>query len=126
MRDVKEKNTGPSVNIWKGIKKDIELGIITGAYETGNRFPSISQVAEMYGIGSTTAQKVLDMLCSENIIYKRQGVGYFLKPFVKDRLLVFHMKQLYGMYAETAKYSKQLGVGLDKACRILTDMWNNE
>ena len=47
--------------VWLDVKNDIEVKVITGYYQAGERIPPIRKIAEVYGIGINTAQKVLDV-----------------------------------------------------------------
>lgn len=80
--------------IWTDIKKQIELAIINGTYKNASRLPSIDQVAEFYSCGRSTAKKVLDEMYNEGIITKQRGVGYFVKPYVKEKLLNKYYQRL--------------------------------
>lgn len=80
------KNIHPST-IWTDIKKQIEFAIINGTYKNACKMPSISELAEEYACGKSTAQKVLEEMYKEGIVTKQKGVGYFVKPFVQEHLI---------------------------------------
>lgn len=80
--------------IWLDIKNDLEIKIINGTYKSAGRMPSISELTEIYSCGDSTAQKVLESLCTEGFLTKKRGIGYFLKPLCRDKLVSKHMAML--------------------------------
>lgn len=79
---------------WLSVKHDLELKIIKGEYAAGERIPPVRKIAEIYGIGTTTATKTLAQLHKDGTIYQRRGVGYFVRPFVRDSLIAEHRRTL--------------------------------
>ena len=99
--------------LWLTIQRKLEVDIINGKYKSAEKVPSISELAEIYDIGRSTAKKVLENMFQEGTITKQRGVGYFVKPFTRDKLKEKHMEELnYGLN----KYlyiANQLGVSKD-------------
>ena len=120
LKNERVKGFSPHINLWLDIKADIEIKIITGEYEPGMRVPSITQLAGLYNIGSTTAQKVLEALCDEKTIYKRQGVGYFVKPHVRDKLAATHYTVLINRLSDVISYGVSLGYDINKLQDVFT------
>ena len=52
--------------LWLEIKKQMEQAIIKGVYKSAGRMLSIAEVAEKYGCGKSTAQKVLETMLNAN------------------------------------------------------------
>lgn len=107
------KPFSPNVNLWLNVKSDIEIKIIAGVYAAGERIPSIVRIAKLYGIGNSTAKKVLESLCDDGTVVLQRGVGYFVKPYEKVRLLKVHEKELRRRFSEVIVYGR--GMGLDDA-----------
>lgn len=99
---------------WIAIKQDIELKIIQGEYSAGERIPPVRKIAEIYGIGTSTAAKTLETLSSEGTLFKKRGVGYFVKPYVKESLCREHQKNLEKILLNTFAYADIIGVDLLK------------
>ena len=98
----------PNMNVWLDVKENIELKIITGEYKPGDQIPPIRKMASLYNIGVTTAQKVMDDLYQEGIVSKKRGVGFFVKPYVRERLYKKHKSEFEGMLLK--QYSMQLNL----------------
>lgn len=69
------------------VKKNVELEIIKETYKEGDMMPSLVKLQSLYSCGRNTARMVLNELCGEDIISLQKNVGYFLKPFAKEKLL---------------------------------------
>ena len=99
-----------TLNLWEKVKSDIEVKIIKGEYAVGYKIPTIVELQIEYGIGKTTAQKIVSELYKEGTIVKKVGVGCFVKPFVKERLLEKHKVQLEIMTKELVKEAQLLNL----------------
>lgn len=95
---------------WLSVKSDIELKIISGDFSADDRIPPIRKIAVIYNIGTTTAAKVLEDLCRDGIIYKRRGIGYFVKPYIKNKLCDEHKKKLEKIIINAFEYADMLNV----------------
>ena len=102
----------------------MEQKIISDEYGAGQRVPSIKKLAELYGIGTSTAQKILESLCADNVIIKTKGVGYFVKPFVKDRLFHVHYEEMLTDFLAAVDRAKRLGVDQEKMIDALLSEYN--
>jgi DNA-binding GntR family transcriptional regulator len=103
-----EGASGESVYVWLMVKNDLELKIIRGEYAAGERIPPVRKIAEIYEIGTSTATKTLAQLCKDGIIYQRRGVGYFVKPYVKEKLAAEHKKNLEKIIRNALEYADMI------------------
>lgn len=117
----REKKFSPNVNVWLEVKADIEIKIIVGEFPAGGRMPSIVKIAEMYGVGKTTAQKVLESLCEDGTIVNQKGVGYFVKLYEKERLLRVHEKELGNQFQKVIEYARKVGLSDEDVLRIVKE-----
>jgi len=104
----KEGASGESVYAWLTVKNDLELKIIRGEYAAGERIPPVRKIAEIYGIGTSTATKTLARLCKDGTIYQRRGVGYFVKPYVREKLITEHKMNLEKIIRNTFDYADMI------------------
>ena len=109
----------PNINIWSTVKNDIELKIIKGEYAAGERVPTIREMAEIYTIGNTTAQKVLESLCEDGTVFKKRGVGFFVKPFVKEKLYGLHKKSVEMRLREVIEYAYILSISKSELINMI-------
>jgi hypothetical protein len=60
------------------VKKQMEERLRSGRYQPGDRFLSAREAAEEFGISYQTAHRLLDALCKEGLVERRQASGTFL------------------------------------------------
>lgn len=108
MNQDNEGLNGNTVYTWLTVKHDIELRIIRGEYRAGERIPPVRKIAEIYDIGTSTATKTLAQLCKDGAIYQRRGVGYFVKPYVRDDLIEEHRRNLEKIISNAFDYADMI------------------
>ncbi len=81
--------------------------ILLDKYKEDERIPSVREYASMVEVNSNTVMRTYDFLHTDDIIYNKRGIGYFIskgakktiknyrkKTFMKDE--IFHLfNQLY-------------------------------
>lgn len=108
-----ENSISPNVSVlWQDVKADVEQKIISGEYAAGERIPSIRKIADSYNISLSTAQKVLQVLRQEDIIESKRGVGYYVKPYIREKLLTERKKQLEKMVQLVSEEAAMIGVDI--------------
>lgn len=112
----------PNVNVWLDVKEDIELKIISEEYKAGDQIPPIRKMAAIYNIGATTAQKVMEELYQDDIVVKKRGVGFFVKPYVKERLYRKHKAEFEKMLLKTIQYATQLNITDEEMSEIFNKL----
>lgn len=68
------------------VRETIEQEILTGRLQAGARMYSSNEIMEKFGLGKTTALKILKQMEESNITYKKMGKGYYIKPFAVEVL----------------------------------------
>ncbi|MHA6252677.1 GntR family transcriptional regulator [Oceanobacillus sp. CAU 1775] len=109
--------------IFLQIKENIEDTIISGSLKAGERVPSTNEFAAFYKINPATAAKGVNELVSEDILFKRRGVGMFVTENARE-LLVSRYKENF--YEEFVKPLKQAAVKLEIDEKELIDMLKKE
>lgn len=95
---------------FSSVKAEIESKIIRGDYEAGDRIPSMRELSNQYDIGLTTAQKVLNSLDDDGIISKKRGVGFFVKPFITQRLIRKHTEICKNLFYTAIEYAQNMNL----------------
>lgn len=73
--------------IYVQIAEWIEKGIIDGTLQADEKVYSQYQLAELFNINPATAGKGLTLLLDAEIVYKRRGLGTFVSPNARIKLL---------------------------------------
>jgi DNA-binding transcriptional regulator YhcF (GntR family) len=72
--------------IYQQIAEKIRGDILNGVLREDEQVMSTNQYAAFYRINPATAAKGFHQLISEQILYKRRGVGMFVSPDARQRL----------------------------------------
>ncbi len=67
--------------------------ILGGQPAEEDRMQSVRDVAASMGVNPNTVMRSFDYLQQEEIIYNRRGVGYFVSPDAKSRILALQRKE---------------------------------
>ena len=91
-----EFNTEKSIylQIAEGIEHDILQNII----EEETQAPSTNQLAVMYRINPATAAKGINLLVNDGILYKKRGIGMFVKTGAVKKIRSKRKKSFYDKY----------------------------
>lgn len=81
-------NTDSSKPIYVQIAEWIEKEIIDGTLSADEKVHSQYQLAELFNINPATAGKGLTLLLEEEVVYQRRGLGTFVSPNGREKLLV--------------------------------------
>lgn len=68
--------------------------ILSGHYQDDSRVPSVREYAAMLEVNSNTAFKAFEQLSRDNIIYNRRGMGYFVTPGARERIMEMRRREL--------------------------------
>ena len=100
-------NFKESKSIYLQIADRICDEILLGKYKEDERIPSVREYASIVEVNSNTVMRTFDYLQSDEIIYNKRGIGYFVskgaqkaiksnrkKSFLKEEIFHF-FNQLY-------------------------------
>jgi DNA-binding transcriptional regulator YhcF (GntR family) len=104
------------------IAESVEDSIIDRSLAEESQAPSTNELAAFYRINPATAAKGVNMLVDKGVLYKRRGIGMFVSPGARERLLserreLFADRYLDPLLAEAGK----LGLGPDDLSRLIHD-----
>ena len=89
----------------------IEDAILAGAYEEETQIPSTTEISARYKMNPATALKGINILVDNGIIYKKRGVGMFVRKGSLAKLKAERREQFFSDFvlALTAE-AKKLGI----------------
>ena len=107
--------------IFQQIAELIENDIIAGALPEATQVPSTNEFAAFHRINPATAGKGVNLLVDEGILYKKRGIGMFVAPGARDRLIAarrdrFSAQYITPLLAEAAK----LGIEPEQLAAMIT------
>ncbi|MCJ7841073.1 GntR family transcriptional regulator [Lederbergia sp. NSJ-179] len=101
--------------IFLQIAERIEDDIIEGTLLEEQQVPSTNQFAAFYKINPATAAKGVNLLVDEGILYKKRGIGMFVKEGAHAKVIEKRKEQFYEQYVVTMiQEAKKLGMTIEQ------------
>ena len=73
--------------IYRQLRDRVVALILDGLLKEGDPLPSVRHVAAEYRVNPLTVLKGYQQLVDEELVEKRRGIGMFVKPGARERLL---------------------------------------
>lgn len=113
--------------IYRQIAEQIKSDILSGSLAGDERVMSTNQYAAFHRINPATAARAFQDLVDEGLLYKRRGIGMFVTPDARERLLSQHRHRFFPdvvdpMVAE----ARAIGIPLRKIIERIQELANNE
>lgn len=89
---------GDSEPLFVQIAKLVEDLIVDGTLKSGERAPSTNELAAFHNINPATARKGLGLLVDAHVLEKRRGLGMFVTPDARERILTTRREAFPGTF----------------------------
>lgn len=109
--------------VWEIIRYQLEIDIINNIYKVGERVPSTNDLAKQYNVSVNTAGKALDFLRDEEIIMKKRGIGFFVLPYAKPKIIELLRKDFEGQLYDILRLAKVLEYDKDEIITTISEIW---
>ena len=87
--------------------------IIAGTYGDDARIPSVREYAVLLQVNTNTAMKAYEQLSRDEIIYNRRGLGYFVTPGAKEKIMASRRREFLELHLpELFRNMKLLGIDI--------------
>ncbi|MEO8973280.1 MAG: GntR family transcriptional regulator [Ktedonobacteraceae bacterium] len=97
--------------IFVQIAERIENDIVAGELPEEAQVPSTNQFASFYQINPATAAKGVNLLVDQGILYKKRGLGMYVAPGARAKLLEKRREQFYEQYVVAMmREAEKLGI----------------
>ena len=80
------------------IAGQLEDSIFTGVFQEEQQIPSTNEISVLFNINPHTVLKGMNMLVDEDIIYKKRGLGMFVKTGAVEKIRAKRKNQFYDQY----------------------------
>jgi len=108
--------------IFQQIAELIENDIIAGALPEETQVPSTNEFAAFHRINPATAGKGVNLLVDAGILYKRRGIGMFVAPGARARLVAARRDQFRAQYVEPLLVeAEKLGISPQQLARMIEE-----
>ncbi len=93
-------NINPNIEkpIFLQIAEQLEDSIFTGVFPEETKIPSTNEISALLNINPHTVLKGMNMLVDEEIIYKKRGLGMFVKEGAVEKIRLKRQSQFYEQY----------------------------
>jgi len=78
--------------------EELEDNILKGIFEEETQIPSTTEVAIKFKINPATANRGVNVLVDEGIIYKKRGIGMFVSTGARDKIIAKRKNAFYESY----------------------------
>ncbi|WP_322410582.1 GntR family transcriptional regulator [Microbacterium invictum] len=104
------------------IAESVEDAIIDGSLDEESQAPSTNELAAFHRINPATAAKGVTMLVDKGVLYKRRGIGMFVAPGARERLLDERRTAFADRYVEPLlAEARKLGLGPADLTALIND-----
>lgn len=120
-------NFNEHITIYQQIANAIEDGILKGIYEEESQIPSTTEISVTCKINPATVRKGFNLLVSEEIIYKKRGLGMFVCSGAKEKLKEKRKNNFFESYIlSLVDEAKRLGITIDEIMDMIKGGYKNE
>lgn len=118
-------NLDSSRPIYLQIIERVQMDIITGRYQPGDKLPSVRDLAQEAAVNPNTRQKALSELERSGLIYSQRTSGRFI---TEDKELIHQMKKELAAAEVSAfvAHMKQLGITPEEIRQLLAETIEEE
>lgn len=118
-------NLDSSRPIYLQIIERVQMDIITGRYQPGDKLPSVRDLAQEAAVNPNTMQKALSELERSGLIYSQRTSGRFI---TEDKELIHQMKKELAAAEVSAfvAHMKQLGITPEEIRQLLAEKIEEE
>lgn len=118
-------NLDSSRPIYLQIIERVQMDIITGRYQPGDKLPSVRDLAREAAVNPNTMQKALSELERSGLIYSQRTSGRFI---TEDKELIHQMKKELAAAEVSAfvAHMKQLGITPEEIRQLLAETIEEE
>ena len=118
-------NLDSSRPIYLQIIERVQMDIITGRYQPGDKLPSVRDLAQEAAVNPNTMQKALSELERSGLSYSQRTSGRFI---TEDKELIHQMKKELAAAEVSAfvAHMKQLGITPEEIRQLLAETIEEE
>ena len=80
-------NLNDALPIYVRIEQGIKDSILSGKLKEEDKIPSTTYLSNTYKINITTVNKAINVLVDEGLVYKKRGIGMFVKTGALEKLI---------------------------------------
>lgn len=108
------------------IAEQLEDAVFTGAYPEETQIPSTTLLSVTLQINPATVLKGMNILASENIIYKKRGLGMFVSTGAVEKIRKKRQESFYENFiSPLVSEAQKLGLGENEIKSLIERGYEN-
>ncbi len=113
--------------VYLQVADELSNAIMIGAFLEESQIPSVAELSLSLNINPATALKGVNVLVDGGIVYKKRGLGMFVAPQAKQRLVEQRTNKFYSTYITTVvEEAKRLGISRQQVSEMILKGENYE
>lgn len=113
-------NTESEKPIYLQIAEQLENAIFTGVYEEETQIPSTTEISTAFKINPATVLKGMNILVDEDVIYKKRGLGMFVKSGAREYIRQKRQSNFFTDYVESlVSEAQKLGLSKEQIVELI-------
>ena len=114
-------------SIYIQIAELIENDILQRNLKEEDQAPSTNQFAKVYNINPATARKGLNILVDEDILYKKRGMGMFVSPGARKKILNKRQNAFFkDILPDILSEAHRLEISKEEVIKVIEDFKGGE
>lgn len=106
--------------IYLQLAEAVEDDILKGIFEEESQIISTTEISVNFKINPATAGKGINLLVDEGILYKKRGVGMFVSPGAKGKILAKRKEKFYeGYIINLLNEASKLNISTEEIIKML-------
>ena len=106
--------------IYMQLAEGLEDAILSGIYTEENKIPSTTEISVTYKINPATALKGVNMLVNNDIVYKKRGIGMFVRQGATKKIRDKRKVIFFENYVKSLLHeAKKIGVSKKEIIEML-------
>lgn len=118
-----------SAPLYQQLAAQIEEMIFTGGFDEEAQIPSTTQLSQQLHINPATVLKGMNMLIDEGLLEKRRGLGMFVRPGARQKIMERRKDNFYNDYIKKLLVEAgKLGITKEHLIELIERggaRWNN-
>ncbi len=120
-------NTNIEKPIFIQIAEQLEDSIFTGIYPEETKIPSTNEISALLNINPHTVLKGMNLLVDDEIIYKKRGLGMFVREGAVEKIRQKRQGQFYDQFIATLiEEANKLNMTKDEIITLIERGYDNE
>jgi len=109
------------------IAEQLEDSIFTGTFPEETKIPSTNEISVLLNINPHTVLKGMNLLVDEEVIYKRRGLGMYVREGAVERIRRKRQGQFFSQYvASMVREAVKLEMSKEELMRLIERGYEDE